>query len=248
MTDVFRIAREQRHRQIHEYKAMINKTTTAIGLILLTASELTLASTTPHQFVDVKSVIRDVNTEIRYYSDDNFVGTRIDGYEAAKCLLHRAAANDLKQASEELAGQGYRLKIFDCYRPEQAVAHFMRWAQDISDQSTKSDYYPNIEKADLVPDYIAARSGHSRGYTIDLTLEQVQADGSYKEVDMGSPFDMFDTLSNTDDSRITETQKRHRYQLKSIMHKHHFSAYSMEWWHFTHESDPKTNYWDFPVK
>ncbi|NVK58144.1 MAG: M15 family metallopeptidase [Alteromonadaceae bacterium] len=224
---------------------------TAIALALLFVSSKAMALTAdqkPPEFVDLSRVVANVSVDTRYASDNNFVGKPITGYHANKCIIHKTAASDLKNISAELARQGYRLKVFDCYRPEQAVAHFMRWAQDLTDVATKFEYYPNIDKADLVPDYIAARSGHSRGYTIDLTLEQRQADGSYKEVDMGSPFDMFDPLSNMADPRVNQAQSKHRYLLKNIMNKHHFSAYSMEWWHFTHESDPKTNYWNFPVK
>ncbi len=227
---------------------MISKSASTIALLLLAACQANAASSVPEQFVDLKNVVADATFDIRYYSTNNFVGAKVAGYHAAKCIIHKSAARDLKNVSAELALLGYRLKVFDCYRPEQAVAHFMRWAEDLTDVSTKPVYYPNIAKAALVPDYIASRSGHSRGYTIDLSLEQKQPDGSYREVDMGSPFDMFDALSNTEHPHITERQKRHRALLNNTMSSYNFSNYSMEWWHFTHTSDPNTTYWDFPVK
>lgn len=205
------------------------------------------SETKPDQFVDLKTVAPNIAYEIRYVTNNNFVGTRVDGYLAAKCLIHKDAARALAEVNKVLLKQNKRLKVFDCYRPQKAVAHFMRWVQDGRDLITKEEYYPNLRKEVLVGDYIAETSGHSRGYTVDLTIEAF-IDGEYQELDMGSPFDMFDTLSNTDDPRISKHQKTNRYLLKEIMLAHGFSDYSMEWWHFTYAEDPRTKYWNFDVK
>ncbi|SES63957.1 M15 family metallopeptidase [Thalassotalea agarivorans] len=203
------------------------------------------------EFVDIKSHITNVNYDIRYYSGNNFVGERIDGYKAAKCLVHKNAIAALSKASEALNKAGDRFKFFDCYRPEKAVAHFMRWAKDLEDIKTKKTYYPNLDKSAFVGPYIAPRSGHSKGYTVDLTLEQKQPNGSYTEVDMGSAFDMFDLVSNTDNPSITKQQKANRYLLKKSLEAVGFSAYDMEWWHFTYTAVPsneRATFYDFDVK
>ncbi|WP_206483028.1 M15 family metallopeptidase [Thalassotalea sp. G2M2-11] len=209
---------------------------------------VSLAHDIPKQFVDLSDVLPDAHYDIRYASTNNFVGEKIKGYHAAKCIIHQDAAKALTIAANELKKSGYRFNIFDCYRPERAVGHFMAWAQDLSALKTKAEYFPNLAKSTLVPDYIAAKSGHSRGYTIDLSLEKKQPDGSYQPVDMGSPFDLFDTLSNTEDPRITPQQSVNRQLLKSVMLNHGFTDYSLEWWHFTHSSDPRDRYWDFEIR
>jgi zinc D-Ala-D-Ala dipeptidase len=137
-------------------------------------------------FVDVKEFIPSVQLDIRYYTTDNFVGSRIDGYNAPKCFLTREAAVALKNVQEELARNRQSLKIFDCYRPQRAVDHFVRWAKDLSNQKMKSKYYPSIDKENLFRDgYIAAKSGHSRGSTLDLTIIDLE---SNQEFDMGTDF------------------------------------------------------------
>src|SRR5262245_62689427 len=138
-------------------------------------------------FVDVKEFIPSVQLDIRYYTTDNFVGSKIDGYDASKCFLTREAAVALKNVQEELARSGQSLKIFDCYRPQRAVDHFVGWAKDLSDQKMKSKYYPSIDKENLFRDgYIAAKSGHSRGSTLDLTIIDSE---SNQELDMGTDFE-----------------------------------------------------------
>ncbi|NMM39586.1 M15 family metallopeptidase [Pseudoalteromonas arctica] len=197
------------------------------------------------EFVDIATVIPTAIFDIRYYSANNFVGQPVDGYNAPKCLLHKTAAKGLQQAHKQAQQAGYNLKIFDCYRPQRAVDHFVRWVNDETDTKTKAAYYPNLGKDQLLGDYIAAKSGHSRGSTIDLTL----TDSKDQALNMGSLFDMFDTISNTDDPRITQEQQANRYKLKNLMLAAGFSPYAMEWWHFTYQPQAYPNtYFDFVVE
>ena len=198
-------------------------------------------------FVDVKAFIPSVQLEIRYYTTDNFVGSRIDGYDAPKCILTREAAVALKNVQEELAQNGKSLKIFDCYRPQRAVDHFVRWATDSRDQKMKSQYYPSIDKENLFRDgYIAAKSGHSRGSTLDLTIIDLE---SNQEWDMGTDFDFFDPLSHTVNSRIRKSQQDNRIALKSVMERNGFKNLEEEWWHFTLKNEPYPDkYFDFKVE
>lgn len=197
------------------------------------------------EFVDVATLIPTALFDIRYFSERNFVGEPIAGYNAPKCLLHKTAAAALLKAHSQAEQAGYNFKIYDCYRPQRAVDHFVRWVNDENDTKTKAAYYPNLGKDQLLGGYIAAKSGHSRGSTIDLTLTDPQG----QALNMGSLFDMFDTISNTDDPRITEEQKANRYKLKNIMMAAGFAPYSMEWWHFTYKPQayPDT-YFNFVVK
>lgn len=197
------------------------------------------------EFVDITTVIPNAVLDIRYFGDHNFVGKPVDGYTAPKCLLHESAAKGLVKVQQQAQQQGLGIKVFDCYRPQRAVDHFVRWVNDKSDTKTKAEFYPNLGKDKLLGGYIAAKSGHSRGSTIDLTL----VDAKGQELDMGSPFDMFDTLSNTDDPRTTKAQKANRYKLKNLMMEAGFSPYSMEWWHFTYKPQAYPNtYFDFVVQ
>lgn len=202
----------------------------------------------PERFVILNNTLTSANYDIRYATDNNFVGKRVDGYKAPLCIIERQAAKALTEVNSQLMANDMRLKIFDCYRPEKAVDHFMRWVNDGNDQATKNDYYPNLEKLALKGGYIAERSGHSRGYTIDLTIEHINASGEYKELDMGAPYDFFDSISNTHSDLITPTQLQNRLILKRVMLENDFSDYSLEWWHFTHKSDPQTDYWNFDVE
>lgn len=197
------------------------------------------------EFVDVATLMPTALFDIRYFSNNNFVGAPVDGYEAAKCFLHKTAAKGLQQAHKQAQQAGYNFKIYDCYRPQRAVDHFVRWVNDEHDTKTKAAYYPNLEKDQLLGGYIAAKSGHSRGSTIDLTLTDSQG----QALNMGSLFDMFDTISNTDDPRINADQKANRYLLKNIMMAAGFAPYAMEWWHFTYKPQayPDT-YFNFVVK
>ena len=197
-------------------------------------------------FVLLTDVVPDAILEIRYYSTYNFVGDRIDGYEEPIALITKEAAVKLKEVSGELVKKGYRLKIFDAYRPQKAVTHFMNWAKDIEDTRMKEYFYPNLDKSVLFDQgYIAEKSGHSRGSTVDLTLFDMKTE---KEVDMGGTFDYFGELSHPDYKDITEEQYNNRMILREAMTNHGFKPLVEEWWHFTLENEPYSDtYFTFPV-
>ena len=197
-------------------------------------------------FVLLSEAVPDAILEIRYYSTYNFVGTRIDGYEEPLAFMTKEAASALKVASDELVSMGYRLKIYDAYRPQRAVTHFMNWAQDPDDVRMKEYFYPELEKDVLFPlGYIAAHSGHSRGSTVDLTLFDMATE---REVDMGGTFDYFGELSHPDYTGITGEQYANRMTLREVMLKHGFKPLEEEWWHFTLEEEPYPDtYFTFPI-
>ena len=198
-------------------------------------------------FVSLAEAVPDAILEIRYYSTYNFVGERIDGYEQPCALLSKEAAKALKAASDDCVRRCYRLKIYDAYRPQRAVAHFVRWAADTADTRMKQHFYPNLDKSVLFAQgYIAERSGHSRGSTVDLTLFDMKTG---KEVDMGGTFDWFGGESHPDYQGITKEQFANRMLLREIMLAHGFKPITEEWWHFTLADEPYPNtYFDFPVK
>ncbi len=197
-------------------------------------------------FVLLSEAVPDAILEIRYYSTYNFVGDRIDGYEEPLAFLTREAAAALREVSDELVGMGYRLKIFDAYRPQMAVTHFMNWALDLDDVRMKAYFYPELDKDVLFPQgYIAEHSGHSRGSTVDLTLFDMTTE---REVDMGGTFDYFGELSHPDYTDITEEQYANRMLLREVMLKHGFKPLEEEWWHFTLADEPYTDtYFTFPI-
>ena len=197
-------------------------------------------------FVLLNDIVPDAILEIRYYSTYNFVGERIDGYEEPLAFLTKQAALALKEVSDELVSKGYRLKIFDAYRPQKAVDHFVRWAKDANDIKMKQYFYPELEKDVLFPlGYILERSGHSRGSTVDLTLFDMNLE---KEVDMGGTFDYFGELSHPDYKNITDEQYANRMLLREVMLKHGFNPLEEEWWHFTLDNEPYPDtYFTFPV-
>jgi len=198
------------------------------------------AATTPAEadLVDIASLVPDIALDIRYAGRENFVGAPVDGYEAPKCYLRTAAAEALARIESDLRRDGLRLKLFDCYRPARAVAHFVRWAADLDDQRTKAAHYPDLDKRLLLGDYIAPVSGHSRGFTVDLTLQRCEAAGRCAPLDMGTPFDFFDPLANTADPRITGDQRANRARLVEAMRAGGFANYAMEWWHYTLDPMP----------
>lgn len=210
--------------------------------------------------VDIKSIIPDIALDIRYYTNFNFVGKPVDGYKKPKCLLSKEAATALKPVQEALLKQNFALKIYDCYRPQRAVDHFVRWAKDLEDTQMKSVFYPAVDKKDLFrKGYIAARSGHSRGSTVDLTIipyppppQAPYVSGTpFKDnsIDMGTSFDYFDPLSHTENPQITGKPHAHRMLLKQLMEKHGFRNIREEWWHFTLKNEPFRNqYFNFPVE
>ncbi|MBR2562656.1 MAG: M15 family metallopeptidase [Eubacterium sp.] len=197
-------------------------------------------------FVLLADQVPGIVQEIRYYSTYNFVGDRIDGYEEPCALLTKEAARALKAVSNEVNVQGYRLKIFDAYRPVAAVKHFVLWGIEDLDLRMKPYFYPELEKQELFSrGYIASQSSHSRGSTVDLTLLDMQTG---KEVDMGSPFDLFSEVSHPDYRGITEEQYANRMLLQKVMMRNGFLPIDCEWWHFTLRDEPYPDiYFDFPV-
>lgn len=203
-------------------------------------------------FVDAATVVPGLEVEIRYAGEHNFVGAKITGYEKPICLLTKEAAAALAKAQIALASSGVGLKVFDCYRPARAVAHFVRWSRDLRDTATKGEFYPDVDKRDLFRDgYIASRSGHSRGSTVDLTLVDILPgrDGKLQERDMGTPFDFFSPFSAPSDARVSEEARANRKLLADAMRKAGFVPYAKEWWHFTLANEPFPHtYFDFVVK
>ncbi len=230
-----------------------------IALLMTLAMLLTLAgtclaaegqSTAPDDatgFVSLAEAAPDVILEIRYYSTYNFVGERVDGYEEPCALMTKEAAEALNNAAAAAEEQGYRLKVYDAYRPQMAVDHFVRWAEDVDDTAMKAYFYPELDKSVLFDQgYIDAKSGHSRGSTIDLTLFDMDTG---KEVDMGGTFDYFGELSHPDYvGDLTEEQIANRNTLRDIMVDNGFKPLDTEWWHFTLVDEPYPDtYFTFPV-
>jgi D-alanyl-D-alanine dipeptidase len=201
----------------------------------------------PNSFVDAATLAPNLLVEMRYFGSQNFVGHPIDGYKKPVCLLTRPAATALAKVVRDLAPRGLTLKVFDCYRPAQAVAHFVRWARKLRDVARKSEFYPHVDKRNLFRDgYIASRSGHSRGSTMDLTLV-LRADG--KELDMGTPFDFFSRRSWPSDRHVSAEARANRVVLAKAMRRRGFVPYKQEWWHFTLRHEPYPHrYFDFPVQ
>jgi D-alanyl-D-alanine dipeptidase len=224
----------------------------------------------PEDFVALRDVDRTIIEEMRYVTPHNFVGERIDGYQQRLCILTRPAAEALHKAQTKLLRRGYSLKIYDCYRPQRAVDHFVRWAKDLDDQTMKTEFYPDVDKTRLFADgYIAEKSGHSRGSTVDLTLVRLPAkptrpyhpgqplvpcyapqDERFPDnsVDMGTGYDCFDTLSHTLDPRIQGEPRANRLLLKGALEDLGFVNLAEEWWHFTFKPEPYPDtFFDFPV-
>ncbi|OMF27003.1 peptidase M15 [Paenibacillus sp. FSL H8-0259] len=201
----------------------------------------------PGGFVYLDEVIPTAQYEIRYYSENNFTGTRVDGYKAPLAIFSRTAASALKKVSEDLAGKGYILRIYDAYRPQQAVNHFVRWSQDAADIKMKQQYYPKLDKRNLFKlGFISKKSGHSRGSTIDLTLADKKTGAL---VDMGSPYDFFGEISYYNTTLVNSTQHANRKVLKDAMSKQGFKPYTKEWWHFTLIKEPyPQQYFNFNVE
>lgn len=197
-------------------------------------------------FVSLEEAVPDAILEIRYFGTYNFVGKRIDGYLAPTALLTREAAESLKAVSDEAMQMGYRLKIYDAYRPQCAVDHFVRWAADVADTTMRRYFYPDVDKSLLFEqDYIMEKSGHTRGSTVDLTLFDMTTE---KEVDMGGTFDWFGNESHPDYRGVTEEQFANRMILRELMRRHGFKPLESEWWHFTLEKEPfPDTYFTFPV-
>ena len=248
---------------------------TALAAVLaVTAGSATARAETgpraPKDFVALRTVDPTILQEMRYFTPHNFVGERIDGYDQPICILTRPAAEALHKAQLKLLRRGYTLKVYDCYRPQRAVNHFVRWAEDLDDQAMKGEFYPNVDKTRLFEDgYIAEKSGHSRGSTMDLTIVRLPArptrpyhpgeplvpcyapkDERFPDnsVDMGTGFDCFDTLAHTLDPRVQGVQRANRLLLKSTLEGLGFVNLAEEWWHYTYKPEPYPDtYFDFPV-
>ena len=221
-------------------------------------------------FVDLATVEPTIQKDIRYYGEYNFIGRRINGYRAAKCMLVRKAAVALQQAQTLALRQGYSLKVYDCYRPQQAVDDFVAWALDINDTKMQSRFYPAVPKDKLFDlGYIAVQSGHSRGSTVDITLVPATSRASRvvtahlpydcradkadrypdNSLDMGTGYDCFDELSHTDNPAIVGVARQNRDKLREIMEAAGFVNYANEWWHYTLSDEPYPDtYFDNPIR
>lgn len=200
-----------------------------------------------YAFDDAGAAIPGLVVEMRYFGAENFVGRPIAGYEAPICLLTREAVKSLAAVQERLNSLGLGLKVFDCYRPKRAVDDFAAWARRPTDQVRKADYYPNVDKSKLFDlGYIAERSGHSRGSTLDVTMVNLR---SGAEVDMGSAYDLFDPISWPASTAIGNAARANRMLLQDTMIKAGFRPLKEEWWHFTLNDEPyPETYFDFVVK
>jgi len=218
-----------------------------LALLLLVPQSARAQASLPPGFVDASAVVDGLVVDMRYFGSDNFVGERIDGYERPRCVLSAPAANALAAVQRGLAARGLGLKVFDCYRPQRAVANFVRWAQRIDDVKRKREFYPHVDKRDLFKEgYISQRSGHSRGSTVDLTLVR-RSDG--RELDMGSPFDFFSPKSWSSDASVSGEAHANRALLAAAMTHGGFRPYKKEWWHFTLAGEPfPDTYFDFPIR
>ena len=214
--------------------------------IVLATADVRAQSRHP-AFVDAAEVVPGLLVEMRYFGSDNFLGRPVDGYDEPLCLLTRPAAAALAAVQRDLSATGLGLKVFDCYRPVRAVAHFIRWARDPSDRRGQQEYYPELDKRVLFRDgYISARSGHSRGSTVDLTLVRLSDN---RPLEMGTTFDFFGPRSGRGTGALSAEVQANRQLLASAMARRGFRPYWKEWWHFTLAGEPfPDTYFDFPVR
>ena len=241
-----------------------------LGICLMISPCLS-QSKIPDGFIDITKVIPPAVLDIRYFGPHNFIGEKVDGYNAPKCYLTKESAEALKKVQEELKDFSLSVKIYDCYRPQRAVNHFVRWAKELDNTKTKKEFYPTVDKRNLFKDsYIAEKSGHSRGSTIDLTIVPVPvpeeeryvpgqplfecylpAGKRFKDngIDMGTGFDCFHELSHPVNKKVGLQQRMSRMLLKTLMEKHSFKNYDQEWWHFTLKNEPfPDTYFDFVIE
>ncbi|WP_022851291.1 M15 family metallopeptidase [Limisalsivibrio acetivorans] len=238
-------------------------------LFIIALAHIVFAAELPEGFVYLNDRAPTIIKDIRYHTSHNFIGTPVDGYEEPECILTAEAADALAVFQQELLEKGFSLKVYDCYRPQRAVDHFVRWAKDTGDTLTKGEFYLHEDKSTLFErGYIASRSGHSRGSTVDLTiipadmpsqeeyiphidLRDCIEDNRYGDnsIDMGTGFDCFHELSSTLHPAITGKAAENRSMLLEGMQRHGFKNYSREWWHYTLKNEPfGDTYFDFPVK
>ncbi|MEX2570174.1 MAG: M15 family metallopeptidase [Gemmatimonadota bacterium] len=238
-------------------------------LLLATSADAQSSARSDSPFVSIADIAPTIVVDARYHGSHNFIGRPIAGYEAPKCLVTLQAGAALARVQAELRPFGLGLQTFDCYRPQRAVDDFVAWAADPADTTMKEGFYPAVDKADLFDEgYIAERSGHSRGSTVDLTIVPLPAQPPEREVegvvdcrlpaperldgdslDMGTAYDCFDPLSHTANPAIAAEARRNRLLLKAVMEKHGFTNYTQEWWHFTLSGEPYPDrYFDVPVR
>ena len=201
----------------------------------------------PEGFVFLSDLDATIQSELRYLSNNNFIGKTIDGYFDNCVIVTKETADALHKVQTILAKKGLSLKVFDAYRPQKAVDHFVKWAKVLQDTLMKQEYYPQVPKSELFNSgYIASKSGHTRGSTVDLTIINLKTS---KELDMGSPYDFFGVQSHSYYKNISENQKKNRFYLREIMLANDFKPYDNEWWHFTLINEPFPNtYFNFPIK
>jgi D-alanyl-D-alanine dipeptidase len=255
----------------HNLTLSLTHTLTRVLLFILFLTQAGFSqSSIPDGFVEIREVIPDVILDIRYTTNHNFLGVPVDGYNDKKCYMTREAAEALLKVQEELRKFSLSLKIYDAYRPQRAVDHFVRWAKDLSDTLTKREFYPTLDKSRLFVDgYIAEKSGHSRGSTVDLTVVPIPipyqpefdindqcecyepADKRFKDnsIDMTTGFDCFHPLSHTENPELNPQQRANRLLLITLMDKYGFRNLAEEWWHFTLRSEPfPDTYFDFVIE
>jgi D-alanyl-D-alanine dipeptidase len=208
-----------------------------------------MAKNMSDNFVELRMYIPTINLDIRYFTTDNFVGAPIDGYKSPKALLSVQGANALRNVQSELAIFGLGLKVYDAYRPQQAVDHFIRWAKDPNDIKMKLNYYPKMDKEDLFKEgYLIDRSSHSRGSAVDVSIVSLHKTDPV-ELDMGTNWDFFGPSSGPQSFTVTPQQRANRMFLYHMMQKHGFKPHEKEWWHFTLENEPYPDqYFDAPIK
>ena len=197
-------------------------------------------------FVYLSDINSSIIVDLKYYSSNNFTGKFVEGYNSNKAILTKEAAVALSNAQDDLNKIGYSLILYDAYRPQSAVDFFVKWSSNINDTIYKNTYYPNIKKSELFKlGYIAYKSSHSRGSTVDVSLVEIE---SKKEIDMGTIFDYFGVESHTFFNNLSKKQKLNRLLLYEAMSNNGFKNYSKEWWHYTLENEPFQKYFDFPVE
>ena len=216
------------------------------AILLFTFNSILFNNNLEDGFVYLKDIDHSVIVDLKYYSSENFTGQLVEGYHSNTAILTNEAALALSNAQDDFNKLGYSLILYDAYRPQRAVDFFVQWSKNHNDTINKRTYYPNIKKPELFKlGYIAYKSGHSRGSTVDVSLVEIS---TKKELDMGTIFDYFGVESHTFSDDITEKQKSNRLILYEIMSQNGFKNYPKEWWHFTLENEPHKKYFDFLVK
>jgi D-alanyl-D-alanine dipeptidase len=215
--------------------------------LIFNISLFSFAQDLPEGFVYLSDLDKSIQLELRYFSNNNFIGKPIDGYHKNCIIVTKESAKALLKVQQVLLKKGFSLKIFDAYRPQQAVNHFVRWAKVLNDTLKKQEYYPKVQKSQLFKrGYISSRSGHSRGSTVDLTIVNKKTG---KELNMGSPYDFFGEKSHPLSKNIGVEEKKNRFLLRRLMTEHGFRPYKNEWWHFTLRHEPfPTTYFNFAIE